>query len=60
MVHPVRALLGTSVASRRLSACALARSVPNGFSSDSDVPSGSVMPVMASHALSVTAGGSAK
>ncbi|OUD80879.1 hypothetical protein BC477_19600 [Clavibacter michiganensis subsp. michiganensis] len=56
----MRALLGTSVASRRLSACALARSVPNGFSSDSDVPSGSVMPVMASHALSVTAGGSAK
>ena len=51
---------GTSCAIRRLSARAERRSVPNGFSRASRVPSGRSTCRSASHTSAVTAGGSAK
>ena len=51
---------GTSCAIRRFSARADFRSVPNGFSSASRVPSGSSTCRSAAHTFAVTAGGSAK
>ena len=51
---------GTSCAIRRLRARADFRSVPNGFSSASRVPSGRSTWRSAAHTSAVTAGGSAK